>query len=187
MTFADVLALLRSDRPTVAAVSTTWSNNSMASGVIVSYPTPAPHESRPAVFKKDRRIRHSKSDPVLMALSHNSFARCSERESCWESIDDLALEQLQSDMSDAITLEGLKSNYNCCFTCGVSWSEEQTCLDCTECGGYALHRPCPHCNGTCDGLWSRDLDATHKMRRAQWLGECKKAPSDDAPKNQQDS
>ncbi|KAL3227636.1 hypothetical protein MRX96_024058 [Rhipicephalus microplus] len=115
----------------------------MASGVIVSYPSPAPHESRPAVFKKDRRIRHSKSDPVLMALSHNSFARCSEREHVWDSIDDMALEQLHLDVSDAITLEGLKSHYNCCYTCGVSWSEEQTCLDCSECGGYALHRPCP--------------------------------------------
>lgn len=162
----------------------------MASGVIVSYPSPALHESRTTVFKKDRRIRHSKSDPVLVALSHNSFARCSDRDNCWDSIEDLSQQQQQqqqSDGSDAITLEGLKSDYNCCFTCGVSWSEEQACLDCTECGGYALKRPCPHCNGSCDGLWSRDLDATHKKRRAQWLGECKKAPHDNAPKKSQDS
>ncbi|XP_050039347.1 protein pinocchio-like [Dermacentor andersoni] len=156
----------------------------MASGVIVSYPSPALHESRPAVFKKDRRIRHSKSDPVLVALSHNSFARCPDRDNCWDSIEDRAQQQLQSDGSGAITLEGLKSDYNCCFTCGVSWSEDQACLDCSECGGYALQRPCPHCNGSCNGMWSRDLDATHKTRRAQWLGECKNAPHGNAPKIQ---
>ncbi|KAH7953301.1 hypothetical protein HPB49_007006 [Dermacentor silvarum] len=163
----------------------------MATGVLVSYP--ALHESRPTVFKKDVSIRHSKSDPMLVALSHNSMACCWDRDNCWDqdncwdSIEDLAEQELLAQGADAVTLEGLKSLYNCCFTCGVSWSEDQASLDCAECGGYALHRPCVHCNGSCGGAWSRDLVASHKLRRAQWIGECKKAPQDAAVSQSQDS
>ncbi|XP_037569646.1 protein pinocchio isoform X1 [Dermacentor silvarum] len=136
----------------------------------------------------DLCIRHSKSDPVLMTLSHNSpLARCSDQDSCWDSIEDLAQQQLLVQGADAVTLEGLKNHYNSCFTCGVSWYEDHASLDCAECGGYALRRPCLHCNGSCDEVWSRDLDASHKQRRAQWLGECKNATQDAAPKGQQDS
>ncbi|KAL1414509.1 hypothetical protein MTO96_000911 [Rhipicephalus appendiculatus] len=67
--------------------------------------------------------------------------------------------RLPSQGTDAVTLEGLKSLYNCCFTCGVSWAEDQASLDCAECGGYALHRPCVHCNGSCGTFWTRDLVA----------------------------
>uniref|UniRef100_A0A0C9R049 Protein pinocchio n=1 Tax=Amblyomma americanum TaxID=6943 RepID=A0A0C9R049_AMBAM len=158
----------------------------MATGVLVSYPSPALHESRSAVFKKDLCIRHSKSDPVLVTLSHNSLARCSDlQENIWDSIEDLAQMPMQG--ADAVTLEGLKSHYNSCFTCGVSWCEDHASLDCAECGGYALHRPCLHCNGSCDGIWSRDLAASHKLRRAQWLGECKKAAPRDATPKSKDS
>ncbi|KAL3227640.1 hypothetical protein MRX96_024062 [Rhipicephalus microplus] len=105
---------------------------------------------------------------MLVALSHNSVACCWEQNNCWDSIEDLAEEELLVQEADAVTLEGLKSLYNCCFTCGVSWAEEQASLDCAECGGYALHRPCVHCNGSCGGISSRDLVASHKLRRSQW-------------------
>lgn len=161
----------------------------MATGVLVGYPSPALHESRSVVFKqgKDLCIRHSKSDPVLVTLSRNSLVRNSDQD-CWDSIEDLAQQQhlpLQA-AADVVTLEGLKSHYNSCFTCGVSWYQDHASLDCAECGGYALNRPCLHCNGSCEGVWSRDLAASHKLRRAQWLGECKKAPRDAAaaPKSQ---
>lgn len=159
----------------------------MATGVLVSYPSPALHESRSTVLKKDVCIRHSKSDPVLVTLSHNSpLPRCSEQDSCWDSIEDLAQQHLLAQGADAVTLEGLKNHYNSCFTCGVSWYEDHASLDCAECGGYALRRPCLHCNGSCSEVWSRDLDASHKLRRAQWQGECKKAPQEAAPKSQQE-
>lgn len=41
--------------------------------------------------------------------------------------------------------------------CGVSWSEEHVSLDCSECGGYSLQRPCPLCDGRCHTAWKRDL------------------------------
>lgn len=140
----------------------------MATGVLVSYPSSALHESRSVVFKngKELCIRQSKSDPVLLKLSQSSLLRCSD---AWDSIEDLA--QQAADAS-VLTIEGLKRQYNSCSTCGVSWYEDHVSLDCTECGGYAMQRPCVHCEGRCTGVWRRDLAASHEKRRAQWKGEC---------------
>ncbi|KAH6935199.1 hypothetical protein HPB50_004572 [Hyalomma asiaticum] len=67
-------------------------------------------------------IRHSKSDPVLVTLSHNSpLPRCSEQDSCWDSIEDLAQQHLLAQGADAVTLEGLKNHYNSCFTIRSAW------------------------------------------------------------------
>lgn len=41
--------------------------------------------------------------------------------------------------------------------CGVSWHEDHVSLDCRECGGYSLERPCPLCDGRCSNVWKRDL------------------------------
>lgn len=30
-------------------------------------------------------------------------------------------------------------------------------LDCFECGGYSMKRPCPVCDGKCNRIWRRDL------------------------------
>lgn len=149
------------------------------------------YESRSSSFHDVRQglqdlcIRHSKSDPVLVTLSRSSLVRNSDQD-CWDSIEDLQQHLPLQAAADVVTLEGLKSHYNSCFTCGVSWYEDHASLDCAECGGYALNRPCLHCNGSCDEVWSRDLAASHKLRRAQWQGECKKAPPQDAaaPKSQ---
>lgn len=69
-------------------------------------------------------------------------------------------------------------DYRSCFTCGVNWCEGHVSLDCFECGGYAMQRPCVHCDGHCEGVWMRDLAASHKFQHAQWFGECKHVPSD---------
>ncbi|XP_064480748.1 protein pinocchio-like isoform X1 [Ornithodoros turicata] len=142
----------------------------MATGVLVSYPASALHESHSAAFKhkKDLCIRHSKSDPTLATLSRTSYLCCQESDlQVWESIENLAIQ------ADAVlTLEDLKLQYNSCFTCGVSWYEDHVSLDCSECGGYAMQRPCLACGGRCNGIWSRNLAASHEHRRAQWEGEC---------------
>lgn len=145
----------------------------MATGVLVSYPTQTMHESHSVVFKasKDLCIRQSKSDPVLVTLSRSSLLRCSDKET-WESIEDLA--QQAADAS-VLTIEGLKCHYNSCFTCGVSWYEDHVSLDCTECGGYAMQRPCLRCEGRCNGVWTRDLAASHEQRCAKWEGQCQLA------------
>ncbi|GIY35898.1 protein pinocchio [Caerostris darwini] len=76
------------------------------------------------------------------------------------------------DCSDMLTLEGLRRTYNSCSNCGVSWYDDHISLDCSECGGYAMHRPCPTCNGQCGSMWRRDVKASHVSKRAQWHGNC---------------
>lgn len=47
--------------------------------------------------------------------------------------------------------------------CGVSWYEDHVSLDCRECGGYSLERPCPTCEGSCSAVWKRDLTMVREM------------------------
>ncbi|KAK3876320.1 hypothetical protein Pcinc_018886 [Petrolisthes cinctipes] len=71
-----------------------------------------------------------------------------------------------------MTLEDLRSQYNSCYTCGVSWSDNHVSLDCRECGGYSLERPCPLCDGKCRNSWRRDVSMSHSVGKAHWEGEC---------------
>ncbi|XP_014665703.1 PREDICTED: uncharacterized protein LOC106807770 [Priapulus caudatus] len=59
-----------------------------------------------------------------------------------------------------------------CKTCNVCWSLEHISLECAECGGFAIQRPCPICSGRCGQLWTRDIDMSHAMRTAHWQGDC---------------
>ncbi|XP_035220667.1 protein pinocchio-like [Stegodyphus dumicola] len=68
-------------------------------------------------------------------------------------------DNLQHDTSDMLTLEGLKRQYYSCSNCGVSWYDDHISLDCSECGGYAMCRPCPECNGQCGSIWRRDVES----------------------------
>ncbi|XP_076059936.1 protein pinocchio isoform X2 [Oratosquilla oratoria] len=82
-------------------------------------------------------------------------------------------------LSDSImTLEDLRSEMNSCHTCGVSWNESQVSLDCRECGGYTLSRPCPMCDGKCSTMWRRDISMSHSLGKAHWEGECALSSSD---------
>lgn len=71
-----------------------------------------------------------------------------------------------------LTIEELRAQLNSCLTCGVSWSKEHVSLDCSECGGYSLQRPCPLCDGRCHNSWKRDLTMSHASGKARWIGEC---------------
>lgn len=71
-----------------------------------------------------------------------------------------------------LTLEELKSARNSCWLCGCNWQQDHASLDCTECGGYALSRPCPTCDGKCKQIWKRNISATHDHHRALWVGSC---------------
>ncbi|CAG2118785.1 unnamed protein product, partial [Medioppia subpectinata] len=128
------------------------------------------------------QIRHSKSDPVI----HSSAKSCKlyiERSDCetnselnaeidttllyphWFSSSSSSLTSLDSTISaedlihEMVTIEGLRTLYNSCFECGVSWHQNHVTLDCSECGGYAMSRPCPECDGKCDSQWQRNLTA----------------------------
>ena len=43
------------------------------------------------------------------------------------------------------------------YSCGVNWHQDHVTLDCVECGGYAMERPCPECDGKCNTMWRRNL------------------------------
>lgn len=71
-----------------------------------------------------------------------------------------------------LTIEDLRAQMGTCFTCGVSWSDDHVSLDCSECGGYSLSRPCPLCDGACGELWKRDFSMSHAFNKARWVGVC---------------
>lgn len=159
----------------------------MATGVLVSYPSSA---AGPGVLEqgKVRRMRHSKSEPLLLLLPSrkSSPAQCSDQDrKCSEtSIRSLTQQRIMRQRAEAFSMENIRSHYSSCYTCGVSWHQEHISLDCSECGGYALHRPCLRCNGHCEGVMDRDLAASHKQRLAQWLGDCKDTPGAPAVERQ---
>ncbi|KAG8176358.1 hypothetical protein JTE90_006148 [Oedothorax gibbosus] len=89
-----------------------------------------------------------------------------------EPSEDLNLNNHVHDSSDMLTLEGLRREYNSCSNCGVCWYDDHVSLDCGECGGYAMHRPCPTCNGQCGNVWRRDVNKSHVSKHAEWHGSC---------------
>ncbi|KAJ8915125.1 hypothetical protein NQ315_000377 [Exocentrus adspersus] len=101
----------------------------------------------------------------LTTLSH-SLDDLAEAACCWGPVHSEAV----------MTIEELRNQLNCCFTCGVSWADSHVSLDCSECGGYALDRPCPVCDGACGATWKRDLSMSHASSRAHWTGECARSP-----------
>lgn len=77
-----------------------------------------------------------------------------------------------STQEPVVSIEELRLQLNSCFTCGVSWHEDHVSLDCQECGGYSLERPCPRCDGRCESTWKRDLTMSHASGKARWEGKC---------------
>ncbi|XP_026473249.1 protein pinocchio-like isoform X2 [Ctenocephalides felis] len=75
-----------------------------------------------------------------------------------------------------LTIEELRTQLVSCFTCGVSWADQQVSLDCSECGGYALERPCPLCDGKCGSQpWRRDFTMLIFNIYGLWLRNRKKS------------
>lgn len=79
---------------------------------------------------------------------------------------------LTEEYGKMLTLEDLKDYNSNCLSCGVSWRNEEASLDCNECGGYPLRRPCPECCGQCGAIWDRDLTKSHDKAQAAWSGVC---------------
>lgn len=66
--------------------------------------------------------------------------------------------------------------YTRCRLCWCSWSEDYFNEGCSECGGFAMTRPCPICNGRCSAIWMRDVELSHSNNEAYWNGECRLPP-----------
>lgn len=86
--------------------------------------------------------------------------------------EDYAPNTLTEEYGKMLTLEDLKDYNSNCLTCGVSWRNEEASLDCNECGGYPLRRPCPECSGQCGATWDRDLTKSHDKALAAFSGVC---------------
>lgn len=79
------------------------------------------------------------------------------RNSVSSSVSDLVGSPLEISVDNIVTIEELRMQLGSCFTCGVSWAEDHVSLDCSECGGYSMERPCPLCDGCCGATWKRDF------------------------------
>lgn len=79
-----------------------------------------------------------------------------------------------------LTIEELKLTLNSCWLCGCNWQEDHVSLDCPECGGYAMSRPCPSCDGKCQQIWTRNITGTHDRHKATWNGQCSMSPNKNA-------
>lgn len=124
-------------------------------------------DNRPVYSTRDINMRQAEVE--------NHENNCSSPNSWYSERGVLTLEDIRNqhhNNHNMLTLEDLKSHYSSCFTCGVSWMEDHVSLDCFECGGYSMQRPCPICEGKCQRTWNRDIAMTHAMHKAHWEGEC---------------
>lgn len=78
----------------------------------------------------------------------------------------------QQQQQQYIAMDEQQQSLNSCRLCGCNWLQDHISLDCRECGGYALTRPCPKCDGSCEQLWTRNISATHDRHTAFWSGNC---------------
>jgi len=92
------------------------------------------------------------------------------------SLSDLVGSPLEISMDNVLTIEELRAQMGSCFSCGVSWTDDHVSLDCSECGGYSIERPCPLCDGKCGVQWKRDFTMSHACSKARWLGVCPSYP-----------
>jgi hypothetical protein len=59
-----------------------------------------------------------------------------------------------------------------CLTCGAIWSNGEYSDGCLECGGFALSRHCPICNGRCEARFHRISDMSNAFHEANYKGSC---------------
>ncbi|EDW39650.1 GL15076 [Drosophila persimilis] len=102
---------------------------------------------------------------ICSPLSHHNLGLSA-------SLPDLVGSPLEISMDNVMTIEELRQHMGSCFTCGVSWTDDHVSLDCSECGGYSLERPCPLCDGQCGVQWKRDFAMSHACSQARWVGVC---------------
>ena len=48
-------------------------------------------------------------------------------------------------------------------SCGSGWYDGEVGEDCEECGGQAMTRPCPLCQGQCGAVWSRSVHMVSRL------------------------
>ena len=107
-------------------------------------------------------------------FKNNTTDNSSEYHHQSSGVDNQNLKQQMSNKQQQhyLTIEELRLTFNSCWLCGCNWQQDHISLYCPECGGYALTRPCPNCDGKCKQIWKRNVTATHDLHRAHWIGHC---------------
>lgn len=59
-----------------------------------------------------------------------------------------------------------------CSSCTALWSKGQFTENCLECGGFALTRSCPQCNGKCSASWHRQVAMSNAYKEPFYSGGC---------------
>ncbi|XP_074656797.1 uncharacterized protein LOC141910007 [Tubulanus polymorphus] len=75
-------------------------------------------------------------------------------------------------VAELMQTEQYQKMVNTCSSCHACWLYQQITADCRECGGFAIQRPCPVCDGRCMQTWTRDPKMTHSFQKAHWNGKC---------------
>ncbi|KAH8376961.1 hypothetical protein KR093_002365 [Drosophila rubida] len=114
-------------------------------------------------------VRAPQIADICSPLAHHSLGLSA-------SLPDLVGSPQEINMDNVLTIEELRQHIGSCFTCGVSWTDDHVSLDCSECGGYSLERPCPLCDGQCGVQWKRDFAMSHACSKARWVGVCLSFP-----------
>ncbi|EDW12990.2 protein pinocchio isoform X1 [Drosophila mojavensis] len=123
----------------------------------------------PAATMSSASVHAPQIADICSPLSHHSLGLSA-------SLPDLVGSPLEINMDSVLTIEELRQHLGSCFTCGVSWTDDHVSLDCSECGGYSLERPCPLCDGQCGVQWKRDFAMSHACSKARWVGVCLSFP-----------
>lgn len=59
-----------------------------------------------------------------------------------------------------------------CADCNSDWSVGAFDAACGTCGGGALQRSCPICDGRCGAIWQRAVIDSIDRGVAHWIGQC---------------
>ncbi|EGD75816.1 hypothetical protein PTSG_12656 [Salpingoeca rosetta] len=79
-------------------------------------------------------------------------------------------------VSQLLSSSEYKAWHQTCTTCGACWFQQHWSPGCEECGGFAMLRPCPICEGRCGAIWKRSVAMSKSNKSAFWDGECGLSP-----------
>ncbi len=66
----------------------------------------------------------------------------------------------------------ITENIYLCNRCGANWTVGEYSDDCMECGGGAMERKCPLCDGRCGSVYKRAVVDSWDSGEAHWIGGC---------------
>lgn len=65
-----------------------------------------------------------------------------------------------------------------CYLCDSNWSKGEFTEHCDLCGGGALEKPCPVCEGKCGAKWKRMVLDSLDSGESHWIMNCGLPPEE---------